>query len=79
MKKPLAVFDYSTRRKRRAALFSIIAALEQVSIAEETYRDSILPVNLKSSNAFDAADYCICLLDEAVDLLRSVYDDYHAT
>jgi len=66
--------DYSNRRKRRAALFSIIAALEQVSIAEEAYRNSILPVNLTSSNALDNADYCICLLDEAIDLLRSVYD-----
>ena len=72
MKNP--TLDYSNRRKRRAALFSIIAVLEQISIAEETYRDSILPVNLQSSDAYDAADYCVCLLDEAVDLLRSVYD-----
>ena len=64
--------DFSTRRKRRAALFSIISALEQMSQAEESYRDN-MPPNLLNSNAYDTVDYYIGLLDEAIDVLRSVY------
>jgi len=65
--------DYSTRRKRRAALLSIISSLEQISLAEESYRDN-MPLNLQNSDAYDDAGYYVELLDEAADVLRSVYD-----
>jgi len=68
------VSDYSTRRKRRAALFSIVSALEQISQAEEAYREN-MPENLQNSDAYDYTGYYIDLIDEAVDTLRSVYDD----
>jgi len=67
-----ASYDYSTRRKRRVALFSIISALEQISVAEEAYRNNI-PLN-QNHDAYDTVDYYICLLDEAIESLRSVYD-----
>jgi len=74
MKKPMTtIHDFSTRRKRRTALSSIISHLEQISLAEETYRDN-MPENLQNSDAYDTTDYYICLLDEAIDSLRSVYD-----
>ena len=73
MKKTIEPNDFSTRRKRRAALFSIIGALEQISLAEESYRDN-MPDNLLNSDAYESTDYYIDLLDEAIDSLRSVYD-----
>ena len=75
MKKPsTTIHDYSTRRKRRIALASIIAALEQITDAEGTYRDN-MPVNLQGSEAYENTEYYIELLEEALDSLRSVYDD----
>ena len=68
------VSDYSTRHKRRAALFSIVSTLEQISQAEEAYRDN-MPLNLQNSDAYDYIGYYIDLIDEAIDVLRSVYDD----
>jgi len=73
MKKTMATYNYSTRRKRRVALFSIISALEQLSLAEENYRDNVLD-GLKNSEAYDNTSYYIDLLDEAIDSLRSIYD-----
>jgi hypothetical protein len=75
MKKPsTTIHDFSTRRKRRVALFSIISNLEQISLAEENYMSN-MPINLQNSDAYETTDYYISLLDEAVDSLRSVYDD----
>jgi len=75
MQKPSnTIHDYSTRRKRRIAMASIITALEQISLAEETYMGN-MPANLQESAAYEATDYYVCLIDEALDSLRSVYDD----
>ena len=65
--------DCSTRRKRRAALASSIRLLEQISLAEVAYRDN-MPPNLMAFDAYDMADYYISLIEEAIDVLRSVYD-----
>ena len=69
--------NYSTRRKRQAALLSIIGSLGQIALAEESYRDN-MPLNPQSFDAYDAASYYICLLDDAIDDLRSVYDYIYA-
>jgi hypothetical protein len=46
MQKPsTTIHDYSTRRKRRVAMASIISGLEQISLAEETYMRN-MPINL---------------------------------
>lgn len=64
--------DYSTRRKRRAAVNQMVAQLELIAAAEETYRDNI-PLNLLGSDLYDTAEEYICLLDEALDALRNIY------
>jgi len=62
----------ATRPNRRESVKSLIAKLEQIRDAEETYRDNI-PDNLQSSPNFDAADVSVAALDEALDLLSSAY------
>jgi len=64
--------DYSTKRRRRTAILSLIQQLEQIKDAEESCRDNI-PVNLQSSVVFENADQCVSLLEEAIDLLVSIY------
>jgi hypothetical protein len=64
--------DYSTRRIRRAAVSSIVRQTEQIMAAEERYRDNI-PENLQGSVVFEKADECVSLLEEAIELLGSVY------
>jgi len=72
-RKPMPFIDCSTRRKRKAALASSICVLEQISLGEAAYRDN-MPPNLMASDAYDNADYYISLLEEAIDVLRSVYE-----
>ena len=73
MKKEIVnTHDYSTRRKRRAAINLMVGQLENIAAAEEAYRDNI-PDNLLGSDLYEAAEEYICLLDEATDLLRSIY------
>jgi hypothetical protein len=75
MQKPsTTIHDYSTRRKRRFAMTSIISALEQISLAEEIYMMK-MPINLQESVAYETTEYYVFLIDEALDSLRSVYDD----
>ena len=72
-RKTLPVPDCSTRRKRRAALAASLATLELICIGEAEYRDN-MPSNLMASDAYDMADYYVTLLEEAIDVLQSVYD-----
>jgi hypothetical protein len=64
--------DLSTRRQRRAAVGSITHQLERVRDNEEQYLENI-PDNLRSGAAFDNAEHCISMLEEALDLLTSAY------
>jgi len=64
--------EYATRRQRRAAVRAIIRQLEQIKAAEERYRD-VIPENLQGSVVFDNADQCVSLLDEAIELIGSIY------
>jgi len=60
--------DYSTRRRRRAAIQIFAKQLEQIKDCEEEYRDRI-PENLQGSMVYDRAEELVSLLDEAIDLL----------
>jgi hypothetical protein len=64
--------NLSTRRQRRSFTQSLIRQLERVRDNEECYRDNI-PDNLQGGSAFDSADQCVSILEEALDLLASAY------
>lgn len=70
MKKNRHSPDYTTKRKRRSAVKSIIQHLEQIRAAEEQYRDHI-PENLQGSVVFENAEQTVSLLEETIDLLDS--------
>ena len=73
-RKTIENIDCSSRRKRRTVLASSLRLLEQISAGEAAYRDN-MPPNLMASDAYDMADYYVSLIEEAIDVLRSVYDD----
>ena len=74
MKKPMpTIHDFSTRRKRRDALSSIINNLEQISLAEEIYMYK-MSIYFQNSDACETTNHYIFLIDKALDSLRSVYD-----
>ena len=60
------------KRQRRAAVKKIIVQLQQVKDAEETSRDNI-PENLQGSTVYETAEECINALEEAIEILESVY------
>jgi|GEM_PF-2589408 len=63
--------DYSTKRRRLAAIKTIVVPqLEQIKTAAERSRDRI-PDNLQSSINFEAAEQCVSNLEEAIELLIS--------
>jgi hypothetical protein len=64
--------DLSTRRQRRAFIHEIIRQLERVRDNEERYCDNI-PANLQGGSAFEDAQQCVAIMDEALDLLTSAY------
>jgi hypothetical protein len=60
--------DYSTRRRRRAAIVSIVEQLERIKECEERYRDNI-PENLQNSVVYEAAEQYVEWLDEVIEIL----------
>ena len=64
--------NLSMRRQRKAATQAIICQLERIRANEENYRDNI-PANLSGGSGYEAAEQCISILDEALDLLASAY------
>lgn len=66
--KNMPLSDYSTKRKRRAAVEYIIKQLERIKEHEEKYRDN-MPENLQNSEAYEAAEEYIEYLEEALDVL----------
>ena len=62
----------ATRRQRRAAVKGLITQLEIIRLAEEGYRDRI-PENLQGSSVYNNADEAIALMEEAAEILASVY------
>ena len=64
--------DYSTRRRRRSAIKTIIKELEQMKACEERSLENT-PENLVGSAAFDIAEEAIASLDDVIDALRSFW------
>ena len=71
-KKAAPQVPVDTRRQRRNEMKSLLNILERMRDGEERYRDNI-PENLRSGSAFDAADECVSVLSEGLDLLETAY------
>ena len=65
--------DLSSRGKRRKVVTLIIGLLKRLR-AEEQMFIVRMPLNLHGSDAYDAAEYSIDILDETIDVISSVYD-----
>ena len=63
---------YTTKRQRRFAVKGIVKQLELIKAAQERSRDNF-PENLQSSEAFDTAEQCVDLLEDAIEILASIY------
>ena len=63
--------DYSTRRKRRAAIKAIIKQLEQIRDFEQQYQDRI-PENLQGSMVYEKSDEFMSMLDEAIEIMEQL-------
>jgi hypothetical protein len=64
--------NFSTKRQRRAAVRRILAQLELIRDNEENYIGNI-PDNLQTSEVYLFAEYCVDLLDEAIEALETAY------
>jgi hypothetical protein len=62
----------TTRQQRRRALNKVMALLEAIMDAEQSYADNI-PANLQSSSPHDAAEQTVSVLDEAINILSEAY------
>ena len=63
---------YATRRQRRAAVKRLANQLTMIMAAEERYMGNI-PSNLQGSVVFENAEQSVSLMEEALDVLASVY------
>jgi len=64
--------DYSTRNKRRAAVKRILQELALIKDAEECFIGNA-PENLQGAPVYEAAEQYVSMLDEAAELLGSIY------
>ena len=64
--------DYSTRRRRRAAIKRILGDLESIKICEEMVLEN-MPENLQGSGAYDAAEEAVSSLEEAIGALSDFW------
>lgn len=64
--------EHTTRRQRRAAINAMVQQAERIRDEEERCRDAI-PENLQGSSVYETADECVSLLEEAIELLGSIY------
>jgi hypothetical protein len=62
----------STRQRRRKALVSVIAQLEEICYAEKDYCDNI-PINLQNGERYEAAQQAFTAMEEALSLLYQAY------
>jgi len=63
--------DYSTKRRRRAAIRKVIRVLEHIKISEEQYRDNI-PENLQGAPCYERSEEFIANLESAIDSLVDI-------
>jgi len=67
-----ADMDYGTRLRRRNAVKSILACLLAIRDAELKYLKNV-PDNLQSSESFEAGEYAVDVIGDAIDLLVDAY------
>ena len=74
LKEPATVTGSRTEKRwqRRAAARRIVSLLEDITGAEESYRDRI-PENLSGGPMAEAADETVRCLEEAIGLIREAY------
>ena len=70
--KPKAMPDYSTRRRRRAAVKGVIAKLELMKAWEERVLDNT-PENLQGSGVYDATEEAVSSLEDAIGALTEFW------
>ena len=63
---------FSTKHKRRKLVDAMVGQLELIRDAQEASMDNI-PENLRGADAYEAAQESIELMDQAIDLLSTVY------
>jgi regulator of PEP synthase PpsR (kinase-PPPase family) len=63
---------YATRKRRRDAVNAMIAALTELTYAEERYRDNI-PANLQNSSRYEDAEQSISAAYDTIELLGEIY------
>jgi len=64
--------DYNTKRQRRLAVKGIVKQLKLIKEAQERSMNNI-PENLQGSGIFDTAEQCVDSLDDAIEILASIY------
>jgi hypothetical protein len=64
--------SYVTKRQRRAAMKLIISQLEGIKNAEENSCANI-PESFHGTEAYETAEHCVSQLEEALELLASIY------
>ena len=62
-------YDYSTKRKRRAAVGKIIQQLKLIRDCEQAYIDKI-PEKLQSSTVYENAEEFLSFIEEAIESLE---------
>ena len=71
-RKPSTMEDPSTRAKRRKVVAHVIRLMELARDGEDTYREN-MPVNLHSSTAYESSEESSSAMEQAIEILESVY------
>ena len=66
----ICAYDYSTKRKRRAAIGRVAKQLELIKDYEQAYINKI-PENLQSSSIYENAEEFLSCIEEAIESLES--------
>jgi len=73
LKQVFTTLDLSSRGKRRKVVAIVVGLLERIRAEEQMFLVR-MPLNLQGSDAYDVADNYIGMLDDAIDMVSSVYD-----
>ena len=73
LKTAIVSADLSSRGKRRKVITLVIELFKRIRAAEGMFIER-MPLNLQNSDAYVTAEYSIDLLDEAIDMISSIYD-----
>ena len=72
--KEMQYFDamFGSRRKRRTALKAVIALLDDIRNAESKSLSNT-PENFRDSDSFEAGEFAVDALDDAIAILADIY------